>query len=69
MPTLCLAVVRRGLFGGGIEVGEQITGRDDVDDVVLQNVAEPDAVANMSSSAERVVQSVISRTTAVWDKP
>jgi hypothetical protein len=42
VPTLRLAVVRRGLFGGGVQIGEQVAGCDDVDDVVLQDVAEPD---------------------------
>ena len=43
MATLRLAIVRRGLFGGGIEVSEQVTCRDDVDDVVLKDVTERDA--------------------------
>jgi hypothetical protein len=65
VSTLRLAVVRRGLFGGGIEVSEQVTGSDDVDDVVLKDVAEPMRDEN-KSSAERMAQSVISRRTAVW---
>ena len=41
-----LAVIRRGLreaVGGGVEVGEQIAGRDDVDDVVRKDIAERNA--------------------------
>jgi hypothetical protein len=43
VPALGLAVIRRGLNGGGVQIGQQIAGRDDIDDVVLQDLAEPDA--------------------------
>jgi hypothetical protein len=66
VPALRLAVIRRGLFGGGVQIGEQVASRDDVYDVVLQDVAESDRYANASSSAERVAHSVINRSTAVW---
>ena len=44
MAALRLAVIRRGLFGGGIQISEQVASRDYVDDVVLKDVAESDAV-------------------------
>jgi hypothetical protein len=44
VAALRLAVIRRGLFGGGIQISEQVASRDYVDDVVLKDVAESDAV-------------------------
>jgi hypothetical protein len=44
VAALRLAVIRRGLFGGGIQISEQVASRDYVDEVVLKDVAESDAV-------------------------